>query len=121
VQRHHSGKIDVSRNVIQSIRRTAATALNCSRREAVVILRTMSQGPRSTCGAQSGADAEHYRSRKRYKWQGRSRRSHSGSDTPGDDRRHWRVDRVHKPKSPAHEVMGENEAEKAGGECDNDL
>lgn len=86
-----------------------------------MIPRTMSQGPRSTCGAQSGADAEHDSSRKRYKGQGRSRRSHSGSDTPGDNRRHWRVDRVHKPKSPAHEAMGQDEADNAGGERDNDL
>jgi hypothetical protein len=121
MKRYHHGKIDISRNVIQSIRRTVAVALEYSRGKTAVIPRTMFMGSRPACGPESNADAEHGSSRKRYKWQDRRRPSHSGSDTPGDQRRHRRVHRVHESESPVYETAGENEADYASGERDKDL
>ena len=82
---------------------------------------TMSERPGATCSSESSADAEHKCRGKRYKWQKCSRPSHYGSHKAGHDGGHRGVDSVHEPEPAADKIAGQDEAQCARSESDNDL
>ena len=75
----------------------------------------------ATRSSESSADAEHKCRGKRYKWQKDSRGSHYGSQSTGDEGGHRGVDSVHKPEPAADKIAGQDEAQCARSESDNDL
>jgi len=71
--------------------------------------------------SESGADPEHECRGKRYQWQKDSRPSHYGSHSTRHDGGHGGVDSVHEPEPAADKTAGQDEAECARGQRDNDL
>ena len=81
----------------------------------------LSQGPRPASGSDAGTNAEHDRSRKRYKGKDCRRPGYDRGGQAGNDRSNRRVDGVHKPKPATDEIAGQNEADETGSNCDKDL
>ena len=81
----------------------------------------MAKHPGAACSSESSADAEHHCRGKRYKWQKYSRPGHYGSHNTRHDGGYRGVDGVHKPEPAEDEIAGQDEAQCAGSERDNDL
>ncbi len=99
----------------------AEQTLECLGSEAAVISFRMSKRSRAARSSEAGTDAEHKCRRKRYKWQKNNRASHHGSYNTRHNGGHRGVDSVHKPEPPADKIAGQNIAEEAGPQSDNDL
>jgi hypothetical protein len=86
-----------------------------------VISFTVSECPRPARGSETGANAEHECRRKRYKWQKYGRTSHYGSHSSRHDGGHRGVNGVYEPEPATDEIAGEEEANDACSDSDNDL
>ena len=81
----------------------------------------MPERPGAARNSESGADTEQECRGKRYKWQKNSRPGHYGSHSTRHHGGHRGVDSVHEPEPPADEIAGQDEAQCARSESDNDL
>lgn len=81
----------------------------------------MSERPGPAGSSQAGTDAEHECRRKRYQWQKYSRPGHYSCHSARHQGGQRGVHGVHEPEPSADKIAGQNEADYARSQSDNDL